>query len=460
MLRDKAGLVLQALLVCWLSQGHVFFWDTVQLSAKQALWFYENGFNSLLLPNELDSGHPPLMGIYLAAVWSLFGKSLAAAHWAMFPFIVGINFLLYSLIRLAVQSEKNIFWLLFLFWLDPVLAGQMFLVSPDLILVFGFLLVLHGFQTNRSGYVVIGVFVLSLISMRGMMTVFGLFLYEMWSNRPGNLSQLFRQSLKYVPGVGLSLAFLGWHYWQKGWIGYHGDSPWAPSFSGIGEAAGLFKNAIILLWRIVDFGRLFLLLGLGILWYRLPRTNALIRLFALPFFLALVFFPVVVGYAHLSAHRYFLPFFLSLTLVFIHLLGQLRFSAYAKKIAWLALTGLALGNLWVYPPAIAQGWDATLAHVPYYRLRQKMLEYMESEGIEPDSTGTAFPEIGPLDHRDLSEDKRGMLEKDLERQSFVFYANIMNDFTDEELAALREKWIPRKALGNWPVQVILYEKKK
>lgn len=44
-----------------------FFWDTVQLASKHAHFFYETDFHSIILPNEIDSGHIPTLGIYLAA---------------------------------------------------------------------------------------------------------------------------------------------------------------------------------------------------------------------------------------------------------------------------------------------------------------------------------------------------------------------------------------------------------
>ena len=135
MFRPKTGLVVHALLVVLLSQHFPFFWDTVQLSAKQAYWLFEQGFDDLLLPNELDSGHPPLMGLYLATCWSWFGKSLVVSHWAMLPAILIINFSLYFLIRDWVSSPRQSFLWMFFCWLDPVLAGQLVLVSPDVFLV-------------------------------------------------------------------------------------------------------------------------------------------------------------------------------------------------------------------------------------------------------------------------------------------------------------------------------------
>lgn len=69
-----------------------FFWDTIQLGSKHAHYFYETNFRSIILPNEIDSGHIPSLGIYLALVWKIAGKSLVISHLAMLPFVMGIVF--------------------------------------------------------------------------------------------------------------------------------------------------------------------------------------------------------------------------------------------------------------------------------------------------------------------------------------------------------------------------------
>lgn len=458
--RAKLWLWVHALVVCLLSQDHVFFWDTVQLSAKQAYWFYDHGPWAFLLPPELDSGHPPLMGWYLAMCWMAFGKSLLVSHWAMFPVVLAINYGLCHLVSLFYPAKECPLWLMLIFWLDPVLAGQLTLISPDLLLVAGFLTALYGIKKDKRTCVTGGALLLSLISMRGMMTVFALFVYELLSGRKFRPAALWNQWLKYLPGVGLALVFLAWHYYRKGWIGYHPESPWAPSFELVSGSEAIFRNTAVLVWRLLDFGRVFLWLGiLWLVWKQRNRSD-LWKLFVLPLVLALVFFPIIILYDNLSAHRYLLPFFLALSLSALQLLLGSVDSAFAKKIKILIIMGLATGNCWVYPARIAQGWDSTLAHISYYKHRAVVLDLMEAQGVAPDSVGTAFPEIGPRKYRDLSDEESGMIEKNLSGQSRVFYSNVMNDFTDAELEELSTNWVPVKTSGKWPVRVTLYEKKR
>ena len=84
------------LLTCWVSE-HIFFWDTVQLASKHAHWYYEHEFNYFFLPETINSGHPPLFGMYIACCWQLFGKSLIISHFSMLPFLMGIIWLLYDI---------------------------------------------------------------------------------------------------------------------------------------------------------------------------------------------------------------------------------------------------------------------------------------------------------------------------------------------------------------------------
>ncbi|MEL6357325.1 MAG: hypothetical protein AAFQ37_10395, partial [Bacteroidota bacterium] len=85
-----------AAIVFWIASDFPFFWDTIQLAARQATHFYEGG--NWLLPDTIDSGHPPGFGAYLSWWWQLLGRKLWVSHLAMFPW----HWLLfYQLIRLC-----------------------------------------------------------------------------------------------------------------------------------------------------------------------------------------------------------------------------------------------------------------------------------------------------------------------------------------------------------------------
>ncbi|MEO1262114.1 MAG: hypothetical protein AAFZ15_25135 [Bacteroidota bacterium] len=104
------------------------------------------------------------------------------------------------------------------------------------------------------------------------------------------------------------------------------------------------------------------------------------------------------------------------------------------------LFGLLSGNMWVYPKKISQGWDSTLAHLPWYGLIENAQDYLQKENIDLKKTGTAFPNIGPRKWYELNGRTVGFKEKDFSKDCFILYSNIMNDFSDAQIDELENKW--------------------
>jgi hypothetical protein len=454
-----------AVLGLFLSCRHPFFWDTTQLASRQAQWFFDHRFHSLLLPAVIDSGHPPGFGMYLAFLWQLFGQSLPVSHFAVFPFI---------LITIAVLAKLGDRlhpgtgdWLPLLIFVDPVFATQSTLVSPDNVVIAGFLLGLYGSWTHQRWLLVVGTLMLSATSMRGMMATAGLYVFEILAAEKKVLDWRFglQKMLAYVPAGLLSLAFLLLHYQAKGWIGFHADSPWAPSFAKVGWS-GLVRNAVVLILRLLDFGRIFLWLSMGIIaaiiwryWQPFWKLDHVRRLSILCLvMLAMESFSFLV-YRGVNLHRYLGPFFLSADILFVVLLLKSCLSERWKSFLFaFTLIGLISGHFWIYPPYIAQSWDTTLAHWPHYALRQKMIDYLDQKHIPLNEVGTAFPEIGPLHWRDLSQQQRGFTAKNLEQQSYIFYLRTMNDFSDAERITLFKDWKQEVVFQQGFLTAILFKK--
>ena len=163
-------------ILTYLVKDHIFFWDTVQLASKHAHWYYEQNFQQFLLPQHIDSGHPPIFGLYLAACWKIFGKSLLVSHFAMLPFLLGIVCLLQK-IGTYYGNEKAAKYLILLVLVDPFFAGQSILVSPDIVLVFAFLCSFNGILKGNNFSIMASTILLGLISMRGMMVTFSLYIW-------------------------------------------------------------------------------------------------------------------------------------------------------------------------------------------------------------------------------------------------------------------------------------------
>ena len=92
---------------------------------------------------------------------------------------------------------------------------------------------------------------------------------------------------------------------------------------------------------------------------------------------------------------------------------------------------------------MATGWDSTLAHLPYYSLRKEMLDLIAENHLDIATIGTAFPNYNALETVDLNNDNRYFAKKDFSQNKYIFYSNIMNDFSAEELQTLQNTWKKR-----------------
>lgn len=452
-----------------LCSGNIFFWDTVQLGSKHAHFYYDNNLNLLFLPNQIDSGHIPTFGYVLAVIWKVFGKSLLVSHLYIFPFAIGIIWQLIKILEHFI-SKKHIFWAVLLILADTTLLSQISLVSPDIPLLFLFLLAINSILKNNRILLSVAIACLFLISMRGMILSVPLFLFDTYLNTKFSkktiksfIVQLIKNGLYYLPAAFIFVVFNYLHYQHKGWFGYHESSPWAIFFKRV-DVNGIIKNFFIYGWRIIDFGRIFLWIGLIITLIIICKKekiwNDKSKAVSLLFFLiiGILSIPAII-YTDLKGHRYFMPVYISFSFVFCYyLFEKLKNNSFRKFIYIFALGGLISGSFWVYPKQISQGWDSTLGHLPYYNLRKKMVSYIEKNNIPYNEVGADFPDSYEDRHLTLSDKKWLFPEKDLNKHSYILYANVCNEFSDDELLELENSWEIIKSEKLFTVEMILYKK--
>jgi hypothetical protein len=443
-----------------------FFWDTVQLASMHAWWYYENDFRFFFLPHEMDSGHPPLLGLVLAALWKLSGPSLFYSHLLMLPFVfLTIRQVLSLCDYLFTEKLKILAAALILF--NSILMSQAGLVSPDVIMYCFFFFTLDGVFKKKKSKILFGSLVLASISMRGMMCAFSLFIFQAASviidNRKIAVKAILYSGLLFIPAGLLISLFLYFHYLHAGWIGYHTASPWAPSFKGV-DTGGFFYNIALLLWRVADFGNIFiwLFMGGGLFFFsrgRLKICDRSRKLLILFFVLCVIYvFPLLFyDKGGLLGHRYFFPVISAATLLLFSLAEMNMELPVLKKLAAITLAGMLTGFLWVYPDSISKGWDSTLAHLPYYGLRKQALNYLKKNKISFSETGACFPYNDGGKFIDLKTGTEKFADKNFTFNKYILYSNIANDFTDDELAELKRRWISVKSFGRWPVRFVLYK---
>ena len=446
--------------------NNFFFWDTVQLGSAHANYYLSTNFTQLLLPEDIDSGHIPAFGMYVALIWKIFGKSLEISHLAMLPFAVGIVWQLTKICKKFVsQSYYGVAVVLII--LDPTILSQITLISPDIMLMFFFLLGVNAVIENQKTLITISTILLFLTSMRGMMVSLAIFFLDFYYivSLKTNLVKLFQNLLKrtliYSPAIILFTAFNIYHFLTKGWVGFHSNSPWAESFEQV-DFKGFIFNLGILSWRILDFGRIGVWLVLLFLFLsykkqiKESKKSKILFLFAMC--IIVILSANMVWAKNLLAHRYLIPFY-----IIVALLGtQILFSNFVKDIHKISLTILWIiflisGNFWIYPTKIAQGWDSTLAHLPYYSLRLQTIKYLEEKNINFNDVQSFFPNTRTIDLIDLNKDNRNFNTFD-GKGKYVIFSNVFN-VNDEVYKNLIKSYIVIKEFRNNRVFILILQKR-
>jgi hypothetical protein len=427
------------LFVLFYTSQNAFFWDTVQLGSLQATFYYDSNFSHFLLPDRIDSGHIPAFGMYIAFMWKLFGRTLLVSHLAMLPFILCLFWQTHRLVSYFFKGNiRGIAFLLIL--LDTCLLGQLTLISPDVVLIGLFLMAFNAILRNQKLLLSIAVILLFLTSMRGMMVSFCFLFPDVFLNISfkGQFSKTIKKlairSVIYIPALAVFILFSYLHYSLKGWIGYHQGSPWAGSFQPV-DFVGFFRNLVIYAWRLLDFGRiipvvLFFVLGFYSFKNYLKDTKA--KTLIIVSLIFLLIFPINMLWASgLLLHRYLLPISILISLTSLYFLMKSSFTKRLKLTLITLWCGIMLsGNFWIYPDKIAQGWDATLAHLPYYEMQKEAVAYFDSNNIDLEKVETFFPSHGTIDAFQLNNDFR-VIEGYEGKREYVIYSNI-NNITDEE----------------------------
>ena len=445
-----------------------FFWDKDIIISKKAFWFYENNF-SLQLPNSIDTGYTPALSLLLAFLWKIFGIKLQVGHYLMLPFSLGIIYQLYIFLKYFFRNEKYIFLTLILIIIDTTLLAQFIVVSSDLVLTFFFFLSINSILNKKRNVLYFSLIGLSLVHFRGVISCFIVFIIDYYIFRIEYKKDYLRSILnivpQYLPALVIYLGYLIYHYKTTGWIFKHDESPWAGCFEVV-NFRGFIRNILIIVWRLIDFGRLFLwIAGIYFLIHFINKKikydyniNLLILLIIVSLIVNL---PSMLMFNLLAGHRYFMVVYILLTITVSYLIFEKTENKKLVRLFYIIIfAGLISGNFWIYPDKIAKGWDATIAHIPYYRLRKKMINYIEEKGISFNEIGSEVPNTSGNKYIDLSHDERQFPLKNFATHSYIFYSNIYNMFTDEEIDELKNNWIVEKEYKCLQVYVRLYKNPK
>ena len=213
----------------------------------------------------------------------------------------------------------------------------------------------------------------------------------------------------------------------------------------------MITNLTYIVWKIGDFGRIFLILFLvfgGGYWYfflgRKPGigTEQLMWV-CVSVFLVLCFF--MIPLSNPVGHRYFLAVILLLLILVVRVLGHMNKKRWRNLLFVLMLSCLITGNFWTYPERFGNGWDSSLKCLPYFRLYDQMKQYVETYHIDPGQIGTGFPLIAHesdtrLVKRDFAFGDMNIQQMDSCR--YVLFSNVCNEFTVSQMQELSKAWLP------------------
>ncbi|UCH13857.1 MAG: hypothetical protein JSV22_12215 [Bacteroidales bacterium] len=442
-----------------------FFWDKDIIISKTAFWFYENNF-SFQLPNSIDTGYTPILSLILALLWKIFGIKLQIGHYLMLPFSLGLIYQLYIFLKNLLSTEKYVFPALILITIDTTLLSQVIVVSSDLVLAFFFFLSVNSILGNKRYILYFSLLGLSLVHFRGVISCFVILILDYYIHRKEYKGNYFKSLLniipQYLPSVLIYAGYLLYHYKTTGWILKHDDSPWASCFEVV-SIQGFIRNILIIFWRLIDFGRLiFWIAGFYMMIMFIKKKfryddkiQLLILLISIAFIVNL---PSMLMFNIMAGHRYFIVIYILITATVAYLLFEKTRNKRLIRIFYaIIIIVMISGNFWIYPDKIAKGWDATIAHIPYYKLRKKMIHYIENKGISFNDIGSEVPNTAMIKYIDLSDDNRQFPLKNFDTHKYIFYSNIYNMFTDEEIDELKNNWLVEKEYRFLQVYVILYK---
>lgn len=209
---------------------------------------------------------------------------------------------------------------------------------------------------------------------------------------------------------------------------------------------------------MLDFGHIFIWLGLGYITLKkrdLLGEKRFSILFWSGILSSIIIMATMLIVTNSSGHRYFLSTYLCLSLAFMVLIEKHKLRNFLFSTV---LLGFLTSNFWIYPDKYAQGWAATLAHLPYWKLRTEMVQYMDNNHIPIEKTASFFPNQNSVDNIILNNDQRTFLPF-TGNEPYAFYSNVYNP-SNKEFDLLEKNYSVVKKINTNRVKIILYQLKK
>ncbi|MEY4875323.1 MAG: hypothetical protein RL708_472 [Bacteroidota bacterium] len=458
-----------------------FMWDNVVIPSATASFFYDKGFHIFSMGNFLDCGHPPLISLYLATSWKIFGRNLLVSHLSQIPFVWLLIHQLYICSTQLFSTEIKRWALLFsliLFFADTTIVSQLAQVGYEIPMVAFCLLAINlcwkkmsnaNFKTQHEILLWFSILILPFIQLRSIPLLlsfaFALLIFQFFQNKI-SIKNTVKILTPFMASAALFLCWLIIHFKNVGYWISDPNSAWGKDNVGIASLQQMIKNAGIVTIRFYDNGHaLNVLMMIVVLVYFFNHANFKNKNYYT--FLLWIWLIATVGlslnFIIMSkpiCHRYFLPSFILIPLFLSHFiltqLSKWKFISLA-----ILLTVLISANFILPFKKYGIGWDSTLAHLPYNQLRKNAFDYLQKNNINANSCGTRFP-FDVSDSLVFLNSSTVQLstitQSNMAAFDYVLQSNISTSFTPQQINLLHQNYKTEKMWNKGLVEIRLYKK--
>jgi len=453
-------------IICW---NHGYFWDNIQLTSIEAHWYYLTDFKSFIVPKYAQefgiygTGGPPLLPLITAYLWKIIGYKLWISHAFIAIWAVVLIYNAWCLVKMFFP-EEYVGIVLFIILMETSLLTQYAIASPDFILITALIISLRAIFKHDTILLSIGFFFLLNISTRGFFTGSILFfvhlLFNFLQKEEFGKQPFIKTFIAYFPAFLTMGIYISYYIVKQGWFFDR---------SNFSSAQNLPQSFFFIIKHLCDFGMRLIENGRIIIWfvafYVLWKTYKTKNKLQPNILFSLVFLGLLTGmylaFVFLTKMpfltRYFMPHILLLTIFALDGLFKYLSESKLKFFLILILCFELAGHFWIYPEKITKIWDSTLAHLPFYTLREKCFDYIDKNKFHYKDISSGFC---LYDNRRFVELKNGdkIIGRDNNRKYFI-YSNISN-IPDEWIDELKNPvlWTPIKSFSQGFVIITIYRR--
>ena len=455
-------------IICW---NNGYFGDNIQLTSIEAHWYYLTDFKTFLIPKSAPefgiygTGAPPTLPLITAFLWKFIGYKIWVSHAFIALWAIVLIFNLQKLLN-RFFSASNKGWVSFIILMETSVLTQFAIAAPDFILFTALIISLRGIFEKNSYLLFIGFLFLMTISTRGFFTgcilVFVHFIFYFIEKNEFATRSILKTFLPYLPTFLLMAIYIYYYIATQGW--FFSNSKFSEAQKAPNSIIFILKHLCDLCLRLIENGRILIwIISFYVIWKTYKKNLKISALYKFISIFFLLLTTLYLSFVFLTKMpfltRYFMPHIFLLTLFTVDGLTKLVNKNKVKYFFILILCFELTGHFWIYPEKITKIWDSTLAHLPYYSLRDKCFNYIDQQKIDYKDISAGFCLYDNRQFVELKKSKK-IVGKNNENKYFIYsnISNVPDDWIDE--FNNKNLWKPIKSFKQGFVFITIYENLK